>query len=103
LASLGANLENTLVIGRDSVLNANLQRFEDEFVGTRFSMSSAIAPAGCGASRTLKAGASHALNNALARLFAMPRIMNYSRPIKGLLGAKISSRAHSQNGLVAVR
>jgi len=73
--ALGANLENTLVIDRDQVVNAALMRFPDEFVRHKIldalgDMALAGAPL---IGRFEGRRSSHALNNALLRkLFADP-------------------------------
>jgi len=73
--ALGANLDNTLVIDRDKVMNASLMRFSDEFVRHKIldalgDMALAGAPL---IARFEGRRSSHALNNALLRaLFADP-------------------------------
>src|SRR5262249_39063410 len=72
----GANLQNTLVIDGDSLLNASLQRFDDEFV--RHKVLDAIGDLALAGAPLLARyegrRPSHALNNALLRaLFADPQ------------------------------
>ena len=71
----GANLQNTLVIDKDSLVNAGLQRFDDEFV--RHKILDAIGDLALAGAPLLARyegrRPSHALNNALLRaLFANP-------------------------------